>query len=154
MWSVVYNVCEPNLFASGSDDCTGWYAISLYCYFLSSLSIISCSLPLPSSLPLSLPPFLSLPSSFSLISYCTVKLWCANRPHSIFSMGTKANVCCVRFRPANQYHMAYGSAGNPLTHTSQKERAVLELLEINLLSLQTMPSITWTCATQRSRCTC
>ena len=62
--------------------------------------------------PYSLPPF--LPSSLSpLIPYCTVKLWCANRPHSIFSMGTKANVCCVRFRPANQYHMAYGSAGNP-----------------------------------------
>ena len=83
---------------------------SLYCLPLFPLLPLNCLLfPSSPSLPLSLPSSLS-----PLISYCTVKLWCANRPHSIFSMGTKANICCIRFRPANQYHMAYGSAGNPL----------------------------------------
>ena len=108
VWSVVYSVCEPNLFASGSDDCTGWCAISLcysYPYFLSSLLF-------PVFVP-PLRPSFSLPSSLSssLIPFSTVKFWCVNRPHSILSMGTKASVWCVRFRPAHQYHMAYGSAG-------------------------------------------
>ena len=58
-------------------------------------------------------PSFSLPSSLSssLVPYSTVKFWCVNRPHSIFSMGTKASVWCLQFRPAHQYHMAYGSAG-------------------------------------------
>ena len=106
VWSVVYSVCEPNLFDSGSDDCTGWCAISLYSYpyFLSSLLFPVFFFPplRPSSLPSSLS---------SLIPYSTVKFWCVNCPHSIFSMGTKASVWCVQFRPAHQYHMAYGSAG-------------------------------------------
>ena len=106
VWSAVYSVCEPNLFASGSDDCTGWCAISLYSYpyFLSSLLF---PVFVPSSPSLLLPPFLSS----SLVPYSTVKFWCVNRPHSIFSMGTKASVWCLQFRPAHQYHMAYGSAG-------------------------------------------
>ena len=41
-----------------------------------------------------------------------VKLWSTSRPHSIFKIDTKANVCSVRFHPVERHYLAYGSAGN------------------------------------------
>ena len=41
----------------------------------------------------------------------SVRLWTNNRPMSIFSLQTRANVCSVKFKPTNRYHIAYGSAG-------------------------------------------
>lgn len=83
VWSVVYNPAEPTMYASGSDDCTGNTQVA----HTSNIAMYS---------------------SLSLIS---VKLWCTSRPHSIFKIDAKANVCSVRFHPVERHYLAYGSAG-------------------------------------------
>ena len=85
VWSVVYNPSEPTMYASGSDDCTG----TLQCVI-----IVCC-----------------MSSSLSLSLSLSVKLWCNSRPHSIFTIDAKANVCSVRFHPVDRHYLAYGSAG-------------------------------------------
>lgn len=40
----------------------------------------------------------------------SVKLWSLNQPHSVATLETRANVCCVKFNPASSYHLAFGSA--------------------------------------------
>ena len=84
VWSVVYNPAEPTMYASGSDDCTG-----------NALTITTNDGCLPPSISLGV----------------LVKLWCTSRPHSIFKIDTKANVCSVRFHPVERHYLAYGSAG-------------------------------------------
>ncbi|XP_022251747.1 E3 ubiquitin-protein ligase RFWD2-like [Limulus polyphemus] len=39
-----------------------------------------------------------------------VKLWSTGMDHSVTSLETKANVCCVKFNPESRYHLAFGSA--------------------------------------------
>ncbi|XP_012141044.1 E3 ubiquitin-protein ligase COP1-like [Megachile rotundata] len=39
-----------------------------------------------------------------------VKLWSLNNDHSVASLETKANVCCVKFNPRSSCHLAFGSA--------------------------------------------
>lgn len=40
-----------------------------------------------------------------------MKLWSTSRPHSIYTIDAKANVCSVRFHPVDRHYLAYGSAG-------------------------------------------
>lgn len=40
----------------------------------------------------------------------TVKLWSLNQDHSVATLETRANVCCVKFNPTSAYHLAFGSA--------------------------------------------
>ena len=53
--------------------------------------------------------------SFFSSSPLVVKLWCTSRPHSIFKIDAKANVCSVRFHPVERHYLAYGSAGHYTT---------------------------------------
>ena len=100
VWSVVYNPAEPTMYASGSDDCTGNTQVT-------HTSDVAMYSPLHISPP---PPFLSL--SLHLPPFpISVKLWCTSRPHSIFKIDAKANVCSVRFHPVERHYLAYGSAG-------------------------------------------
>lgn len=39
-----------------------------------------------------------------------VKLWTLNQEHSIATLETKANICCVKFNPVSSCHLAFGSA--------------------------------------------
>ena len=91
VWSVVYNPAEPTMYASGSDDCSGKVVQQIKCIII-LYSIAADSSPF---LPLSL----------------AVKLWCTSRPHSIYKIDAKANVCSVRFHPVERHYLAYGSAG-------------------------------------------
>lgn len=39
-----------------------------------------------------------------------VKIWSTSLEHSVTSLETKANVCCVKFNPESRFHLAFGSA--------------------------------------------
>jgi len=39
-----------------------------------------------------------------------VKIWCTNQESSVLNIDMKANICCVKFNPGSQYHIAVGSA--------------------------------------------
>ena len=58
-------------------------------------------------------------SDITLFLLYVVKLWCTSRPHSIFKIDAKANVCSVRFHPVERHYLAYGSAGHYATSLYQ-----------------------------------
>ncbi|KAG9292436.1 hypothetical protein G9A89_015306 [Geosiphon pyriformis] len=39
-----------------------------------------------------------------------VKIWSTNQRHSIFTIESKANICCVKFKPDISHYIAFGSA--------------------------------------------
>ncbi|KAL1924522.1 uncharacterized protein VTP21DRAFT_4176 [Calcarisporiella thermophila] len=39
-----------------------------------------------------------------------VKIWSTNQKHSVLTVESKANICCVKFNPSNNYNLAFGSA--------------------------------------------
>ncbi|CAH9135821.1 unnamed protein product [Cuscuta epithymum] len=41
---------------------------------------------------------------------CKVKVWCTKQDASVINIGTKANICCVKYNPGSSYHVAVGSA--------------------------------------------
>ena len=51
------------------------------------------------------------PDTLTLMILFAVKLWYTTQPHSVMSLEAKVNVCCVKFNPKSQYHLAFGSAG-------------------------------------------
>lgn len=83
-WSVDFNLMDPKLLASGSDDAKGNYIMMF------QLQVH--------------PPFTQCFSS-------PVKLWSTNLDNSVASIEAKANVCCVKFSPTSRYHLAFGCAG-------------------------------------------
>ena len=123
VWSVVYNPAEPTMYASGSDDCSGKVVQQINCIII-LYSIAADSSPF---LPLSL----------------AVKLWCTSRPHSIYKIDAKANVCSVRFHPVERHYLAYGSAGQ---HTLFSV-VIFKKIFFFFLCLQIMPSIILTSVT-------
>ena len=40
-----------------------------------------------------------------------VKIWDVDMQHSVATITSKANVCCVKFNPESSNHIAFGSAG-------------------------------------------
>lgn len=99
-------------------------------------------IPLLSNLILLNPTF-SL--SLSLFLPVSVKLWCTSRPHSIFTIDAKANVCSVRFHPVERHFLAYGSAGKLLTIVNSNLTNLYTLFQI-------MQSTTLTFVTLANSC--
>lgn len=91
-WSVDFNLMDPKLLASGSDDAKGRRGMQY--------------------LKIMFPPCIS-PYIFlcMLFSSSSVKLWSTNLDNSVASIEAKANVCCVKFSPTSRYHLAFGCAG-------------------------------------------
>lgn len=96
-WSVDFNLMDPKLLASGSDDAKGNSGI---------LSKIEIQISNCYTLLLAIVNFF-----MSVFFPFSVKLWSTNLDNSVASIEAKANVCCVKFSPTSRYHLAFGCAG-------------------------------------------
>eukprot|EP00002_Diphylleia_rotans_P018822 TRINITY_DN3643_c0_g1_i1.p1 TRINITY_DN3643_c0_g1~~TRINITY_DN3643_c0_g1_i1.p1 ORF type:complete len:1097 (+),score=184.21 TRINITY_DN3643_c0_g1_i1:47-3337(+) len=45
-----------------------------------------------------------------------VKIWSARQEKSVLTIEAKANVCCVKFHPESQHHLAFGSADHSIQY--------------------------------------
>lgn len=98
-WSVDFSPVKPTCLASGSDDTKG---ACLYACMLCD------RMPLP----------LLRAIGVGSRSHGAVKIWSTEMEHSVATIDGKANICCVKFNPQNQFHLAFGSAGAYAVHAS------------------------------------